>query len=522
MLSLPRTVGLLQRPHVITPDAAAAWLPRLIGFDPRVARHSQPLELMTRLTAARPVVMDDDEEEDRPRNPTRPVAYTPRWLGEPDAVGETGWVLKSGVGVMCIDTPLVDRGFGVCGVWFHGYDTIEAAMREMDGDDRVKAIFLKWDSPGGVVAPGLYDLTAYMQARGPEAKPMWSYADLACSGAYWLSSQSARLISHEAGFTGSIGAVYTHASYAGYLDKNGIVITPVQFGAHKTDAADFKPLDDAAKAEIQADIDQIGEDFLAAVANGRGARFSADQARATEARVFAGRHVDKTRDALALGLVDAVMPEPEAFAALLAEVKALPAIQIRPAASAVGRTAGTAGSTAAPAASTETTMKTREQRIAAVMAGKTSAKTADEKLDEIRKIMDEEEDPAAEGEEEEDPAAEGEEEEDPAAEGEEEEEPEASGPKGAKPAAALTGKGRIKAILALPEAKGREALAQEIALETDLTVTQAKGMLAKSPKTSALAAKVTDPGLSSMSGKKPSKASAEAMEALSHAGLPTE
>lgn len=486
MLTFTKAMAMLSRPHLITPDAAAQYLPRLLGFDPRVARHSQPLELVARLAqrpdAQRATAMDDDDDRE-PRQPPKPLAYAPRYIGEPDAVSECGWALKSGVGLMCIDTPLVDKGFGVCGVWFHGYDTIEAAIREMDADARVKAIFIKWDSPGGVVAPGLYDLTAYLQARGADAaaKPMWSYADVACSGAYWLSSQSARLICHEAAFVGSIGAVYTHTSFAGYLEKEGIAVTPIQFGAHKTDGADFKVLDDNARADLQAEIDQIGEDFLATVAAGRGARFTAEQARATEARVYTGRHTDKTRDALALGLVDAVMPEKDAFAALLAEVKpaTIPAI--------AGATAAPAATSLAAASSTTETDMKRQARIDAVLAGKTSAKTSDEKLDEIKKILaeeDDEEDPKAEGEGDE-PV-----EEDPA----EEDKPDA--------AAALA---RAQAILALPEAKGREALAHDLAFDSvyaGVSVEKAKATLAKAPLASKLAGKVTDPKITADGGKK--------------------
>lgn len=54
------------------------------------------------------------------------------------------------------------------------------------------------------------------------------------------------------------------------------------------------------------------------------------------------------------------------------------------------------------------------------------------------------------------------------------------------PIAAVTAaKQRIAAILALPEAKGREALAQELALGTDLSVDQAKSLLEKSPEAKA-------------------------------------
>jgi hypothetical protein len=201
MLTFSKAVALLSRPHLITPEAASQYLPRLLNFDPRVAGHSHPLELVARLAHVPPRAGDDDDSRGS-TNPTRAAVYAPRYVGEPDAVAESGWTLKNGVGLLCIDSPLVERGFGICGTWMHGYDSIEAAVREMDADGRVRGIFIKWDCPGGVVAPGLYDLTAYLQGRKADgrAKPLWSYADMACSGAYWLGSQSDRLICHEAAF----------------------------------------------------------------------------------------------------------------------------------------------------------------------------------------------------------------------------------------------------------------------------------------------------------------------------------
>lgn len=120
----------------------------------------------------------------------------------------------------------------------------------------------------------------------------------------------------------------------------------------------------------------------------------------------------------------------------------------------------------------------REQRIAAVMAGKTSAKTSDEKLDEIRKILAEEDEGEGEGE-----GGEGEGEDAPANEDD-------------KPADASAPLARAQAILALPEAKGRESLAQQLAFDTDfagVSVEKARATLAKSPLASKMAGRVTDP-----------------------------
>ena len=56
----------------------------------------------------------------------------------------------------------------------------------------------------------------------------------------------------------------------------------------------------------------------------------------------------------------------------------------------------------------------------------------------------------------------------------------------AQVAAAKSDRGRIKSILECEEAKGRGALANHLALETDMTLDGAKALLAKSPKESRL------------------------------------
>jgi ClpP class serine protease len=491
MLTVSRAANILHRPQLIREADAPYWAGRLLNLDPRAAqRRANPLGIVSRLASlmGRPMAMDDDDGEGEARKePTRPLAYQPRWLGDIDGEGEMGWTLKDGVALLNIDTPLVENGFGFCGTWFHGYDSIQAAFEEMDADSRVKAIFVRWDTPGGVVAPGIYDLTAALQARRAEAKegakPTWSYCDMACSAGYWLPAQTDHLAAPKVGMIGSIGAVLTHVSYAGMLEKDGIKVTPIHFGKFKTEGSPYADLSEESLAHLQAEIDELGEDFVAAVAAGRGAKLTAEQARASEARVFLGDHRIPEESALARGFVDAILPQPEAFAALreIAAKSGATFPAVKP-----------AGSTAAPAASTETAMQTREQRIEAVMAGKTSAKTAEEKLEEIRKIMDEEDDADAEGEGDDVD----DEEADPDAEGETDDEKEAKARAGkAKPAATID-PAVAQAILDLPEAKGREALARRLAFKPGMTVAEAKADLAAAPRASRLADKVTDPKLS--------------------------
>lgn len=517
-MNLPKAIQLMDRPHLITPDGARHWGARLHAFDPRAFERRNPLGLMQRvasLVGNRPAAMDDDDREP-PKQPTRPAAYAPMWLGKPDGETEFGWTLKDGVALMSIDTPLMENGFGFCGTWFHGYDSIEAAIREADEDDRVKAMFIRWDSPGGVVAPGIYELAAMLQGRGRAAKegakPIHSFCDLAASAAYWVPAQTDHLVAPNVGIVGSIGAVWTHCSAAGYYEKTGLKITPVQFGKFKTSGADYRDMTEEELGHMQAVIDDLGEDFLAAVEAGRGAKLTAEKARETEARVFQAQHRNPEHSGLARGFVDAIATQRDAFGALVAETRKGSFLPL-PSGSTAAQAAlppALPGSTAAAAAPTmETDMKLRAALLAAF--SKPDAKSDTETLQEIRKLVNESEDDEAEAEV-------ADEETDDEETPPEDDKPDARAPK-AKPAATVD-PAVAQAVLALPEAKGREKLAQRLAFKPGMTVEEAKADLLAAPKSSRLADHVTDPNLSAGGADdKRSEAQKVAHEALAFAGL---
>jgi signal peptide peptidase SppA len=515
---LSTAAKLLHRPHLITPLAAEYWSRRMLEIDARAFRKTGRMEAIARkLGLARPHAWDDDDASEGAPPPTRPVAYAPMWMGEPDKQLDWGWSIKDGVAMMEISGPLVEHGgWGLC-EFMHGYDTIAAAIAEADADTSVKAMLIRFDTPGGVVASGIYDLSTMLQARAADAKPLWAHCEMAASAGYWIASQFDRVLAPQAGLTGSIGVVMVHENHAAALDKFGVEITSIEApeGGFKTDGAWWKALSDEGRAALQSDINELFDAFLATVEAGRGDKLTAAKARALGAQVFPATHSDSKRDAKALGLIDDVMSERDAFEALKAEISASPLNPI-PAPS---------GNSAAKAAkpTKEMDMKTRA-KIAAVLAAKPSAKTAEEKLADIQKIMDEEED-AAEGEDE-DVDAEGEEDEDaPAAEGEDEE-TDAEDDEDKPAAVARKRKAKVfvnpvvaQAILALPEAKGREALAQRLAFKPGMTVEEAKADLAAAPRKSTLADRVKDPELTANGGKAKSEGRKHADEALAIAGL---
>lgn len=521
-----KMVQLLGRPQLIEARAAAAYARRLIDLDPRAFQRPSGFAAIARkigLGAGRPAAWHDDDDGPR-APPPKATMYAPLWMGEPDKQLDWGWSVKDGVAMLEIAGPLVEKGgwVGECGEFMHGYDTIAAAIAQADADPSVKGLLIRFDTPGGVVASGIYDLATSLQARDATAKPIWAHCEMACSAGYWIASQCDRVVAPSAGIVGSIGVVIVHENYAAALKDMGIEITSIEFpeGGFKTDGAWWKAMSEEGKAALQSDINELGAAFLATVHAGRGAKLTAEQAKAFGAQVFPAVHSDKSRDAAALGLIDDVMSEREAFEALKAELSA-GAVTI-PAAKPAGANApkGARPSTTVATTEKEADMKTRA-KIAAILAAKPDAKSDSEKLEEIRKITN------AEDDEEDEADAEGEGDEEGEGEGEdapaEEEETEASARK-PKPAAAVAAKkpnvSTVFAILDLPEAKGREAQARKLAETPGMTADMAKGILAAGPKASRLAAVVTDPALTAGGEKDARTESQKAVSAaIANAGI---
>lgn len=229
-----------------------------------------------------------------------------------DPYRDRGYDLIAGVAVIPVTGTLVQR-LGTLRPFsgMMGYDGIRQNFLTALTDPEVQAIALDIDSPGGEVA-GCFDLVdAIYAARGE--KPIWAILDEnAYSAAYAIASAADHITVPRTGGTGSIGVICMHVDWSRALDANGLTVTFIQYGDRKADGHPEKPLDPAALARFQADIDTMGELFVTTVARNRG--LPANVVRGTEAATFLG-------DAgIALGLADAVMAPDAAFRALLDQI----------------------------------------------------------------------------------------------------------------------------------------------------------------------------------------------------------
>lgn len=225
-----------------------------------------------------------------------------------------GYDMAGPVAVIPVQGTLVQKsGFLRPASGMTGYDGIRQAFMAAMNDDAVEAIAFDIDSPGGEVA-GSFDLADdIFAARG--VKPMAAVlTEDAFSAAYLIASavDPARLTVPRTGGTGSIGTLCLHVDWSRALDKDGLRVTPIHFGAKKVDGYPQFELSDSAAAGLQREIDMMGELFVDTVARNRG--MAASAVKATEAGSFLGAA------GVSAGLADAVRAPDAAFRSLLAEL----------------------------------------------------------------------------------------------------------------------------------------------------------------------------------------------------------
>jgi protease-4 len=175
-------------------------------------------------------------------------------------------------------------------------DVVHALERHAE-DPAVRAIVVRIQSPGGVVGPTqeIHDAIARVRNQG---KPVVaSMGSVAASGGYYLAAAATRIVANPGTLTGSIGVIMQLAEVEGLLRKIGVRVEVIKSGRFKDAASFARPMTPEERSVLQAVLDDMHEQFVAAVAEGR--HLPRDRVRAlADGRVYSGR---MARD---LGLVD--------------------------------------------------------------------------------------------------------------------------------------------------------------------------------------------------------------------------
>ncbi len=176
-------------------------------------------------------------------------------------------------------------------------ESIVSELKDYADDGSIKAIVIRIDSPGGGVVPSQEIFNAVKHAKKEGKKVVVSMGSVAASGGYYIAAAADKIVANPGTLTGSIGVKMEFANVEKLLDKIGVKGMVVKAGQYKDIGSPFREMTEPEKKLLQDVIDDVHNQFIEAVSEGRGIP-KADVIAIADGRIFTGRQ------ALSLKLVD--------------------------------------------------------------------------------------------------------------------------------------------------------------------------------------------------------------------------
>ncbi|OHE56676.1 MAG: multidrug transporter, partial [Thermodesulfovibrio sp. RBG_19FT_COMBO_42_12] len=164
-------------------------------------------------------------------------------------------------------------------------DTIDE-IKEYAKDPSIKAIVLRIDSPGGAVAPA-QEIYEEVRKTASKKKIIVSMGSVAASGGYYIASPATKIVANPGTLTGSIGVIMEIPNIEGLMNKLGIKTEVVKSGRHKDIASGFRGIKQEERKILQNVLDNIHDQFIKAVAEGR-KMLHEDVKKIADGRIFTG------------------------------------------------------------------------------------------------------------------------------------------------------------------------------------------------------------------------------------------
>ncbi len=150
-----------------------------------------------------------------------------------------------------------------------GSEGISRALRKARLDEKVKAVVLRVNSPGGSALAS--DVIWREVLLTKKAKPVIvSMGDYAASGGYYIACAADEIYAEPNTITGSIGVFAIIPNMKGFFNnKLGITFDGVKTGQFADLGNVSRPLNDAEKMILQREVNRTYADFTKRVADGR-------------------------------------------------------------------------------------------------------------------------------------------------------------------------------------------------------------------------------------------------------------
>lgn len=177
---------------------------------------------------------------------------------------------------------------------------VKEELEKAGRDNRIKAVVLSINSPGGTVTAAdviLHELKNFKSDR--HLPVVVCMQGLAASGGYYVAQAGDAIVAYPTCITGSIGVIAMKFNFRGLMDKVGVDTDMVKTGRWKDFWSPFRAASPQEKEMMQQIIEEFYRDFVNVVAQGRKMSLPEVQ-KVADGRIFTA---PQARD---LGLVDKI------------------------------------------------------------------------------------------------------------------------------------------------------------------------------------------------------------------------
>jgi protease-4 len=153
-------------------------------------------------------------------------------------------------------------------------DKVIAGMQAAFKDSNTKGVILRINSPGGspVQAGYINDEIRRLRSKHPEVPLYAVVEDICASGGYYIAAAADKIFVDKASIIGSIGVLMDGFGFTGTMEKLGVERRLLAAGRNKGFLDPFSPIQEEQTAHAETMLDDIHQQFISVVRQGRGKR----------------------------------------------------------------------------------------------------------------------------------------------------------------------------------------------------------------------------------------------------------
>jgi protease-4 len=177
---------------------------------------------------------------------------------------------------------------------------IAARLEKAKGDEDIRAVLLKIDSPGGTVTASdliYHEIMAYKEETGNPVAAV--IMNMAASGGYYIALAADTIIAHPTSITGSVGVIFLRPGVSDLMARLGVDVRLNKSGKNKDMVSPFRQTTPEEEQMLQTLVNRLGARFLDLVKSHR-------EVTAAQLDEIATARIYLAPDALAAGLIDEI------------------------------------------------------------------------------------------------------------------------------------------------------------------------------------------------------------------------